>query len=198
MPKLQKNIKKISRSQILIAGFVGLVVSLGSISFLLFEGKRDNKAEGKSTWSEADFHLKKVTFWEFQREKPVWKMNADDAQVFREKDIALLENVRTTLYQEDGRIITLTGKKAKIQLSSKNISMQGDILAKSGDGTQIFAENLDWDNKNRRVTSQDSIRVVRDNIQIKGIGFELDPDRQVMTIKRQVRTLIKESMKDEG
>ena len=193
MPKSQGSIKKNNRPRILIAGLMGLVVGLGGISFLLSDGKRGNEAERKTTESGADFHMKKVTFHEFQRERPVWKMNAEEAQVFRENDIALLKDVRTTLYQENGQFITLTGKKAKIRLSSMDISIRGDILARSEDGTEVFAKSLHWDNKNRRVTSQDPIEIIRSNIQLKGIGMELDPDREVMTIKRRVQTLVEES-----
>lgn len=195
MPKLQKNVKIITRPRILIVGLMGLFVGFGIISFLFHDGKGDNEVKRRKINKGADFYLKKVTFHEYQRAKQIWKMNAENARVYRDDDIAILKNVRTTLYQEDDRTIILTGRRAKIQLSSLDISIQGNIRVKSEDGTEIFAKSLHWNNKDRRVTSQESVQVVRDNIQLQGIGLELDPDKEIMTIKRRVRTLIDESNK---
>jgi LPS export ABC transporter protein LptC len=191
MPQSKNNKKKNFRLRSLIVGFAGLMLFLGGTLYLYSNTEPQNKASEEATWSRADFHLKTITFQEFEREKTVWKMVAEDAQIFQEHDVALLRNIQSTLHQEDGNTITLTSKEGRISLSSMNTTLRGDIHAVNEDGTQLFAESFDWDNKNRRATSEGPVRIIRDNIQIEGIGLDFDPDQQRMTIKKNIRTLIK-------
>ncbi len=191
MARLKKNLKELSHSLVPVVGLAILVIALlWGVSSLNSGSRQYKRVEKKTTLSEADFHLKAVTFREFQRERPVWKMVAEDARIFRDDDKALIKNISSTFYQENGNDITLTGNEGRIKLSSMNISISGDVYAKSSDGTQLFAENFQWDNQKRQATSQDSIRIIRNNVQIEGVGLELDPDQQLLTIKKEVRTFI--------
>lgn len=191
MPQPKNNKKKLYWLRILIAGFAGLMLFLGGVLYFYSNTAKQKKAQEKTTWSQADFHLKTITFQEFKRDKPLWEMVADDAQIFQERDVALLRNIHSTFHQDNGNIITLTCKEGQISLSSMNTRLQGDIHAVNEDGTQLFAESFDWDNKNRRATSEGPIKIIRNNIKIEGIGLDFDPDQERMTIKKNIRTLIK-------
>jgi LPS export ABC transporter protein LptC len=191
MPQPENNKKKFYRQRILMGGFAGLILFLGIIFYSYSNTKPQKKTSEKTTESDADFHLKKITFQEFKRAKTVWKMVAEDAQIFQERKIALLRNIQSSLHQEDGNTITFTGDEGIINLSSFDTKLQGDIHAVSDDGTQLFAESFEWDNKKRRATSEGPVRIIRNNIQIEGIGLDFDPDQERMTIKKKIRTIIK-------
>lgn len=191
MARLKKKLEEFSPARITAAGMAVLVIALLWVILSLNSGSRQHMGiREKAALSEADFHLKAVTFREFKRDRPVWEMFAEDARIFRDDDLALIKNISSTFHSESGNDITLTGNSGRIKLSSMDIYISGDVYAESDDGTKLFAESFQWDNHNRRATSQDSIRIIRGNIQIEGVGLELDPDQQLLTIKNEVRTLI--------
>ena len=169
---------------------VGVVAVLWGIYHLHSDRSFHDDVVREANSQDADFYLKAVTYREFQREKPVWVMVAEDARLFQDKDLILLSNIQSTFHSQDGNNIALTGREGRIKLSSLDISINGDIRAISEDGTRLFAENFHWDNKERRATSTDYIRIIRENVQIEGIGFEFDPDTELLTIKKDVRTHI--------
>ena len=188
---MQMDSEKIKRLAKTTAMIALLALAAGTGMFLRSRLAKNMKTTGENRdGQEADFYLKTVTFQEFQREKLLWKATAEQVRIFQQKDLAVMDGIRAVFYQEGGGAVNLTGREGRLRLSSMNISVRGDIRAESDDGTRFFTDYLDWDNEKRRVTTGSRILVIRGDIRMEGVGLELDPDRQIMTIKKRVHTVI--------
>ncbi len=70
----------------------------------------------------------------------------------------------------------LDADNATIDDQSKNMIARGHVVVVSDSGTTVTSELLLWDNKRRKVHSDQFVRVVSPREILQGYGFEADQD----------------------
>ena len=122
-----------------------------------------------------------------------WELFADSAESFEAINEWRLEHVKVQLYKQNKLQFTIVGNKGKVNTSTKNLEVHGDVTTTSSNGYVFTSPSIFYVADNRKLFTRDPVRMKspRDeegqNLEIKGIGMETFVDEQVMRIQSQVR-----------
>lgn len=94
-------------------------------------------------------------------------------------------NVQVDFYSFAGlHSSVLTASSATIDDQTKDMVARGNVVVVSDSGTTVTTELLKWDNKRRKVHSDQFVRVVSPHEILQGYGFEADQDLKNYVIYR--------------
>jgi LPS export ABC transporter protein LptC len=110
-------------------------------------------------------------------------MNAGHIQVYAQKQYTLIDsNATVEFYRNGEHVSTLTGKRGKVDDVTKNIEMFDSVKVVNKEGSTLTTEQLFWDNKTQRVSSDKFVRIITPSETIEGTGFESDQSLKNYTI----------------
>jgi LPS export ABC transporter protein LptC len=121
-----------------------------------------------------------------------WHMDARRAYVYEKRNILEADSIEVTFYGEAGRVrSTLKADYGKLNRASDNMEASGNVVVTSADGVVLETKSLRWESKLRKIISEDSVRIVREQDVLTGWGFRGDPDLGSFRIMRDMKATIK-------
>ena len=96
-----------------------------------------------------------VKIWELQSEKAVIDAATQNAE---------FENVKCKFFQEDGRILELTADTGNYEQKTKNIHVEGNVVALDGDGAKMTGCKADWIDKEGILKFNDDVKISKDDM----------------------------------
>jgi LPS export ABC transporter protein LptC len=182
--------KRLVKSLLLGVAIV-LVYIMGS-SILHFSSPTNNvpliRRSAKD--SQANLSLKGLRLTETEEDRVLWRMEADSALFFQQQRSAQFSNIKLTLYQEENPVLWLEGKEADFNMDSRDVTIEGQVVASSQDGLTFETNSLKWWNQKRIISTSDPVKISRPHIQIQGRGLEADLGLERLTISNSVYTVI--------
>lgn len=130
-----------------------------------------------------------------------WHMDADKAYVYEKRNLLEADSIEVTFYGEGGRVrSTLEADYGRLNRTSNEMVASGNVVVTSSDGVVLETKTLRWDSEVRKIMSEDSVRIVRDQDVLTGWGFRGDPDLGSFRILKDMKATIKprESVADNG
>jgi LPS export ABC transporter protein LptC len=94
------------------------------------------------------------------------------------------------LYQDQNPVIQLTGKKGGLDMNSRDVTIEGKVLARSQDGITFETNSLKWQNQARLLYTPDPVKITKTNVLIQGRGLTADMALQKLNIQHEVTTII--------
>ena len=82
---------------------------------------------------------------------------------------------------------TLTSEAGQYNLRTQNVHLEKDVVVETKEGARLKTETLDWDGKKRKVTTEKSVTIEKDQTRSQGMGAEAYPDLKQLTLKEKVR-----------
>ena len=124
-----------------------------------------------------------VTFSDSGKVKAV--LLAGRIRVFAKQNITFVDSgAKVDFYSNDMVVSTLTARKGKIYDITKDVEVYDSVKIVSTDGTVLSTGKLYWINKTRRIKSDDFVYIKTGDQDIKGYGFESDPNLKNYVIYR--------------
>ncbi len=115
----------------------------------------------------------------------LWEVRADRAEVFERDGVSFLRQVDTPveviLYSSQGTL-TAVAAEAFIHLKSKDITLQGDVRARSDRGTDLRTESLNWTAATRLLHTTDTVVLTRGGMVNTGKGMEAETNLEKVRI----------------
>ena len=182
-----------------------MMVTLAGMSLL---GPRiSDAAEGKgspnipsSSMPGPDTSIERVRMTEMQMGKRLWEVEADKADLFEDRGIAILTRVvhpvRIVIYNGEETLISLA-EKAVVNLRTKDLQLFGHVRSESSQGTKVFSEVLNWSAGNHQISTDAPVVVEKEGYQIRGKGMVADTILERMTIRGRIASQITLSGKRE-
>lgn len=105
------------------------------------------------------------------------KVRAGHLEKYNEKEFILLDSSVTVDFFDSNEQHTsiLNSNKAEVNQSSNDMKAIGNVVAVSDSGISLYSETLEWDSKNEKLRTKDSIMITTlDQDTLYGIGFESD------------------------
>lgn len=100
---------------------------------------------------------------------------ADHITVYDDERIRLLEDVKIDFYDEyKHKTTTLTSDKGKVDDKTKNLYALGNVVAVSDSGDTLWTDELMWNNKKEKITTDKFVTISTKKERIEGYGFESD------------------------
>lgn len=131
-----------------------------------------------------DVSLQKIHYSETKGGIKKWDLVADKADYDKGNDIILLEKIRlVVLSATDSGDITLTADRADYLSKSKNIKLQGNVVAKSASGMVFTTGHADYAAAKSMIHTTDRVKFVDKGLTIEGRGMEC------MTESKKIKVL---------
>jgi LPS export ABC transporter protein LptC len=129
--------------------------------------------------------LQQVHMIETRDGKRLWEVRADRAEVHEREGYSVLSRltrpVRVTLYSDQGEL-TCTANRARVDLRSKDVVLEGRVDARSDQGTELRTESLRWVAASRTLLTDQPVTLIRGNWSSQGRGLEAETDLERVRI----------------
>jgi len=111
-------------------------------------------------------------------------LHAGHVRIYDKTQQTLLDSgVKVDFFSSIGaHTSVLTSQRAQVDDRTEDMTAEGNVVVVSDSGTNVYTEKLYWDNKRRKVHSDQFVRVVSPTEIIQGVGFEADQNLSNYTI----------------
>jgi LPS export ABC transporter protein LptC/lipopolysaccharide transport protein LptA len=123
-----------------------------------------------------------------------WELWSDRARSLKTKEMLELEVVKAIFFSDSGTTFTVTGKTGSVQVKSKDLQVDGDVLTKSSNGYVFRTQTVDYDSGSRTMRSAHPVEMTGPKdaaglgLQLTGVGMEAKLDQNTMEILSDVRS----------
>jgi LPS export ABC transporter protein LptC len=93
--------------------------------------------------------------------------------------------VEVRLHSGQGRL-TCTANLATVDLKTKDVRLEGGVVARSDQGTELRTEDLQWKAASRRLQTDRPVTVTRGSLVSRGRGLEAETDLEQVRIFQNI------------
>ena len=152
-----------------------IAVFIGSIYLFLTSGLEDASEGGSAPvmeFSDTELH-------EIKAGKLVWQMQVAHIEMDADKNTAKLTGVSG--YFQNGDIeLKLKADKGKAKRAEKILYLEGNVEGTTTDGASLYAENLTYDGKTGKLSTDKSFLLDKDGKELTADAFTADRVLQVV------------------
>ena len=173
-----------------------LILWIGGFALTILAGscsreEREAEVGGQTTMLPdqiiTDFEITETAFG-----RRDWTMKADSAYLYDRRNLLEAKSIEVTFYDEEGNVRSiLRADYGKLNRSSDDMEARGHVVVTSSDGVTLETSSLTWLNEQRKIVSDDSVKITRRHDVLTGWGFRGDPDLGTFTILRQMKATIR-------
>ena len=137
---------------------------------------------------QIDLALEKLHYTQNENGQRSWSVVADQAEYQRDSSQALLKTVHVVLYQA-GRFgeVTLDAGQGRLQQALQQIDVWDQVQVRTSNQEQLFTDRLHYDGKQRRLSTEEPIRLVSPQMELTGKGLQVDLAQGRLLVKSDVR-----------
>lgn len=116
--------------------------------------------------------------------KVVATLTSGVIKVYYLRNETLLENkVRVDFYNEKGKVeAVLTGDSGRVDDVTKDVFIYGNVVVENDSGMVLKSEKLMWRNSDRKIWTDEFVKIKTKTEDIEGYGFESDQSLRNYTI----------------
>lgn len=118
-----------------------------------------------------------------ERGEKTWDLAGKTADIF--EHTVKLKDIAGNLYGEED--VNLTADKGDFDKKEGRVHLQENVIITTSSGAKLTTESLDWDRKNRLVTTQEAVNIVKENMITTALGAKGQPDLNRVTLEKEVR-----------
>jgi LPS export ABC transporter protein LptC len=108
---------------------------------------------------------------------------SDHIEVLSEEKSKLLDGVKILFFDDEGKqTSSLTSKKGRVDDITQDMYAIDSVVAVSDSGVTLYTDELIWKNKTNKIVSDKFVKIVSDEEQIEGYGFESNQNLNPYTI----------------
>ena len=124
-----------------------------------------------------DVSLKKIHFTETREGIKKWDLVADKAEFNKKMEVTHLTGVRLTI-AAGGNMgdITLTAPRADYYNITRDVRLDGKVIAKSSSGMEFTLENAEYIAARSVIVSSGRVRFTDGKLTMEGVGMEFKPE----------------------
>ena len=121
-----------------------------------------------------------------------WELWADKAVSFKGKGNWDVSKVRVVFFSDDGIEFHVTGDRGAIQVDTKDMLIEGNVVTKTSNDYLFFTESMVYNSKNRELKTAQPVRIEapRDRrgrrMRLEGIGMLADLHESHIYVHRDV------------
>ena len=122
-----------------------------------------------------------------------WKLSADEIAYFDERRLAHVKALQAELFPRDLEPIRLTAARGRIDSSTGDMAVEGDVLLRPLWGYDLETAVLHWDAAGRTLHTAAEVKISGETVDISGKGFSGNVDKQHFTLKRGVKVSFRQT-----
>lgn len=171
-----------------------IVLSIVALAVLVFIYYRSDKVPKASFEQDEQVRvqIEKIRYSGTKAGRVEWELEADSARRSKDEDLTLLEAVKLTFYARDSTSYVLTANEGRFKEEAGEITVSGDVVVKaSGDGYTIKTTSLTYFSKDRKITTEERVKMTSRGIDLEGTGLVVHVDKQNFRLHRKVRAVFR-------
>lgn len=138
--------------------------------------------------------LEDVLLKEIHKGRVVWVLNAARALNYEEEKVIKVYEIHLEFYDADQCVSSvLTADSGVVFASNKDMQATGNVKIVAPENAILHTDLLQWDNRERLISTEHEVRIETTESTITGVGFESDPELKHMKIREQFRARKTES-----
>lgn len=106
----------------------------------------------------------------------------------KQGEVALFEKVNMRLVMKDGRAFVMSADKGRMDTRSKDVTIEGNVVAVSDNGDTLKTERLVYRDKTKRVETDLPVSIENKKMKLDGVGMVLNLTDEKVTILSRVRS----------
>jgi LPS export ABC transporter protein LptC len=130
---------------------------------------------------------------ETQEGRKEWELWSDKATSLKAKELLQLETVKAIFFSDSGVTFTVTGRQGLVQVKSKNLRVEGDVVTRSSNGYTFRSEVMEYDSAGRTLSAPSHVEMFgpRDHeghsLHLTGVGMKASLPQSSMEILSDVK-----------
>lgn len=119
----------------------------------------------------------------------LWEVRADQVEVNEGEGLTVLTRVTRPIeiafFSSQGRA-TCVANRATLDLKTKDVRLEGAVVARSDQGMELKTEALQWMAASRRLQTDQSVTITRGTLVSRGRGMEAETDLERVRIFQNI------------
>ena len=165
------------------------LLGLGVWSFFALSGELQFLS--KEVQREPQIKMEGVHLIETHEGKRLLDIKADRGLVSEKKGYARLSKnekpVNLWLYRGEN-VLYIRANEVGIDLESRDISLTGEVEARSNQGIELSTDALTWLAREEKLQSTRKVRILRQGLEITGLGLDADLNLERLAVTSRVRS----------
>ncbi len=124
---------------------------------------------------------------EAQAGQKEWELWSESAVSYKDTGELKLHKVKALFFADDGVTFTVTGQEGKVDVKSKNLFVEGEVLTESSNGYVIKTENVDYLSTERVLKTKNPVEVTGQGLKLNGVGMEAHLKTSLIIIKEDIK-----------
>lgn len=137
--------------------------------------------------------LQQVHMIETREGAKLWEIRADQVEVNEREGFTVLTRVdrpiRIAFYSSQGQA-TCVADRATLDLATKDVRLEGGVVARSEQGVELKTEQLRWIAASRRLQTDQSVTITRGNLVSRGRGMEAETDLERVRLFQNITSQV--------
>ncbi|MCB9026181.1 MAG: LPS export ABC transporter periplasmic protein LptC [Bdellovibrionaceae bacterium] len=129
---------------------------------------------------------------ESRQQEKEWELWSNEAKNYKNKRIWDLETVKVKFFGKNGVVFNVTGKKGKVEVISKNMEVEGEVVTKTSNGYIFRTEKIKYNSKEKTLIGPEDIEMLgpldanKQRMNLRGTHLIANLDSALMEIKSNV------------
>ena len=182
-------LEKISAKKLFVGGGIFLAGAL----FLYMLGTVHEEEGALNVLSDKiDLQIKDFHYTEVGNPDMTWEISADTATYIKKDDATLFENVEIRLVFSNGEVYVITGKNGSMHTNTKDMNIEGDVVALSDGGDRFETATLFYTHNGGDgvIHTKDAVRMSRPGTDVTGVGMNLSLKHKKLKLLSDVSATI--------
>ena len=116
-----------------------------------------------------------------------WELFAEEIAFFDDRRLARVKRLRADLFPQDLEPLRLTAERGRIDSSTGDMTVEGDVVLRPLWGYDLETAVLHWDAASRILHTDADVKISGETVDISGTGFSGSVDEQHYSLKHGVK-----------
>jgi LPS export ABC transporter protein LptC len=152
-----------------------------------------NNAQEVAKDNNIDQSINGMHMIETQEGGKEWELWSDKATSLKSKELLKLDVVRAIFFSSSGVTFTVTGDHGLVEVKTKNLRVDGDVVTRSSNGYTIRSETMEYDSGTKLLSAPGPVNVTgpRDAeghaLHLTGVGMHASVEKSTMEVLSEVK-----------
>jgi LPS export ABC transporter protein LptC len=182
---------KFNKRIIIITMVIAIVVSVAAV-IMIMDSRESSQGPPLMIMSDnVDLQVKNINYTDVGDSGLKWEIKAYSAKYLKSENLAMFDQVRVKLVMEDGRVIIMTGDKAKLRTDTKDMEISGNVKIVSDKGDNLTTDILKYSGSERRLYTEAAVTMENDRMQVRGVGMNISLENKDVALLSRVKAHVK-------
>lgn len=114
----------------------------------------------------------------------IWEIGAEAASVHKDTRHTIARGVVIKFFKDDRATLSVQAKELVLG-DNGDMLIRGEVSAAGDDNLNFQSREIHWDEKRKLLWSDATVKLEREDMHLKGVGFEYSPETGTLKIKKK-------------